>query len=102
MTEHQYQHESIAKLYELYLEHKKSLGKGISMQAMMWKALAPGIPDLLHNLDEDEDMIVQTRAFLEVVLKAFKADTKKIQQSASKNKESTTQEAAGGTISKEH
>lgn len=74
----EFKHKSITKLHELYLEHKGSMGKGLSSMSLMWRAISPSIPSILSSLDENEEMLEKTKDFLEMILKAFREDAKKL------------------------
>lgn len=70
----QYKHKGIQKVYELYQEHKKEMGKGVNMMSLMWRALAPNIPEYLHMIDEDEELLGKIKTLLGSVMEAMKED----------------------------
>ncbi len=69
-----YKHKSILKLHELYEEHKREMGKGFGMMSLLWKAIAPSIPELLQMLDEDEELLSKIKVFLGEIIEAMKED----------------------------
>jgi len=69
-----YKHKSIQKVYELYQEHKMEMGKGVNMMSMMWRALAPNIPEYLKMLDEDEALLDKLKTLLRGIVEAMKED----------------------------
>ncbi len=70
----QYKHKGIQKVYELYQEHKKEMGKGVNMMSLMWRALAPNIPDYLHMIDEDEELLGKIKALVGSIMEAMRED----------------------------
>jgi len=69
-----YKHKSILKLYELYEEHKGEMGKGFGMMSLLWKAIAPSIPELLQMVDDDEDLLGKIKVFLGEIMGAMEED----------------------------
>ena len=70
----EYKRKSIQKVYELYQEHKGEMGKGVNMMSLMWRALAPNIPEYLHMIDEDEELLGKIKALLGSVMGAMEED----------------------------
>jgi hypothetical protein len=69
-----YQHKSVQKLNQLYLDHKDSMGKGISMMSMLWKAIEPQIPEMLISLDENPERLATIGKFLIEMAETFKEE----------------------------
>ena len=76
MTE--YKHKSITQLNELYQAHKDEMVKGFGMEALMWRAISPSVPEYFKVLDEDEELLGKIKTFLEAIMDALKEDTKGI------------------------
>ena len=70
----QYNHKSILKVYELYQEHKDKMGKGIGMMSILWKSIAPSIPEMLHMIDEDEELLGKIKRFFTNLVEAMQED----------------------------
>jgi len=76
MTE--YKHKSIQKLNELYQEHKDEMVKGFGMEALMWRAISPSVPEYFKALDEDEELLGKIKDFLGAIMDALREDTESI------------------------
>ncbi|MBT9132991.1 MAG: hypothetical protein DDT33_01522 [Firmicutes bacterium] len=74
MKEKEFSHKSCQQLYGLYLEYKDKLGRGVSMNSMMWKAIGPSVPELIATIDEDEALLAKIRDFTKQLLEAMEAD----------------------------
>jgi len=70
----EYQHKLCQKLYDLYLEHKGNLGKGLSMYSMLWRSIEPSVPDLLGILDSDEKLLGDVKRFLAQIMETMRED----------------------------
>lgn len=73
MTE-EYQHSSIRELRNLYEEYKDKLGHGGGMMRIMWMAVKPSIPQMLRDLDNNPELLVQAKPFLQRILAALEQD----------------------------
>jgi len=62
-----YEHKIIEKADELFKQHKKELGKGGGMLSLVWKALAPSIPQMLEEFDKDEELLEKAKAFIKKI-----------------------------------
>ena len=69
-----YKHKSIQKVYDLYQEHKGEMGKGFGMMSLLWKSIAPSIPELLLMVDEDEELLGKIKVFLGGIMGAMEED----------------------------
>ena len=69
-----YRHTSCQKLHELYLEYKDELGKGASMYAILWRSIAPSVPELIATLDEDEELLRKIKDFTRQLLDAMESN----------------------------
>ena len=76
-----YRHRICQRLYELYLEHKDRLGEGASLHAILWKSIAPSVPELLATIDEDEELLRKIKNFVKQLLDVVEED-----EEASKDK----------------
>lgn len=72
--EKNFEHKSLQKLFQLYMEHKNTLGKGMGVMGMMWRSLAPSIPDVLEILDEDEEVYRKIKSFLLSITETMKEE----------------------------
>lgn len=71
-----YHHHAVTKLSELYEKYKGEIGKGLGlMYGILWKSIAPQIPDILTSLDSDPKMLEKIRNFTLEMAQAFKEDT---------------------------
>jgi len=71
-----FKHEGVQKLYELYLEYKEKMSGGskLNMASLLWRSIAPEIPNLLAHLDEDEEARKTIKEIVGKVAEAFKDD----------------------------
>ena len=67
-------HSSTKKLLELYYLYKDKVGSDGGMFSLIWKALAPQIPELLSHLDKDEDALGKISKVVSEVAEAFRED----------------------------
>ncbi len=75
MRKKEFKHKSCQQLYSLYLQYKDELGQGVSMNALLWKAIGPSVPELLSTLDNDEALLAKVKGFLQQLLEAMETDT---------------------------
>ena len=66
-----YKHRICQKLYELYLEYRDRLGEGGTMHAILWKSIAPSVPELLATIDEDEEFLRKVKDFIKQLLRVI-------------------------------
>ena len=66
-----YKHRICQKLHELYVEHKDRLGKGVSMYSILWRSVAPSIPELLTTVDEDAELREKIVDFIKQLLRVI-------------------------------
>ena len=71
-----YKHKGVQKLHELYLEYKEKLSGGskLSMASLLWRSIAPEIPNLLAHLDENDEMRKTIGEVVAKVAEAFRED----------------------------
>ncbi|MBT9148539.1 MAG: hypothetical protein DDT32_02314 [Syntrophomonadaceae bacterium] len=74
MKAKEYSYKSCQQLYNLYLQYKDELGQGVSMNALLWKAVGPSVPELLSTLDNDKALLAKVKGFLQQLLEAMEAD----------------------------
>lgn len=76
MPEPIYKHKGVQKLYELYLEYKEKLSSAskLSMTSLLWRSIAPEIPNLLAHLDEDDEARKTIKEIVAKVAEAFKGE----------------------------
>lgn len=73
-SEAEYQHKSVQRLHDEYQKHKGEMGKGIGFMSLMWRSVAPSVPELLKDLDNDPAMLGKIKAFMETIVEALKED----------------------------
>jgi len=66
-----YKHRICQKLHELYVEYKDRLGEGVSMYSILWRSVAPSIPELLTTIDEDAELREKIVDFIKQLLKVI-------------------------------
>lgn len=69
-----FKQKSVAKLSELYQEHKEALGNN-GFMGLMWKSISPSVPLLLTSLDDDPEMLEKIRLLLRGIMEALEEDT---------------------------
>lgn len=69
-----FNHKGVQKLHELYLEYNEELKKAKGMWSLLWRSIAPSIPELLTHIDEDDGMRQTIKAIVDKVAEAFKED----------------------------
>ena len=76
MREYEYRHKSLERLEELYWEHKDKLGSSPSFVSILWRSVAPSVPDLLKRIDENDELFEQIRSFIKTLAVAMEEDVK--------------------------
>ncbi len=77
MTSRTYNRQSCQQLYNLYLKQNDQLGKGLSMEALMWKAISPSVPELIAIIDNDETLFAKIKGFAKQMVEVMEADVVK-------------------------
>ena len=67
-----YKHKSVQRLFEEYQKHKGEMSKGIGFMSLMWRSIAPSVPELLKDLDNDPEMLGKIKALFSIMRKCGK------------------------------
>lgn len=74
MPEPTFEHKGIQKLYELYKEYDEKLKAGKGVWVLLWRSIGPSIPELLAQVDENDELRETISAAVTKIAEAFKED----------------------------